>query len=82
MVPCPVDIVGDVDRICPHRGQSDGGDLVGDVSGVSEAGDQLQLQQPGDVDHEAEEERGQGVHQDPGEAGAGELQLAVGQRSS
>ena len=81
ILPCPVNIVGDVERICPHGSQSDGGDLVGDVPGVSEAGDQLELQEPGDVDHEAEEERGQGVHQHPGYAGARELQLAVGQGS-
>ena len=76
-----MNIVRDVERICPQGGEVDGGDLVCDVPGVSEAGDQLELQEPGDVDHEAEEERGQGVHQDPGHAGARELQLAVGQGS-
>ena len=80
-VPCPVNIVGDVEGICPHGSQGDGGDLVGDVPGVSEAGDQLELQEPGDVDQEAEEERGHGVHQHPGHAGARELQLAVDQGS-
>ena len=56
VVPRPVQIIGDVNRICPHGGQSDGGDLVGDIPGVSEARDKLELQEPGDVDREAEEE--------------------------
>ena len=77
-----MNIVGDVERICPHGSQGDGGDLVGDVPGVSEAGDQLELQEPGDVDHEAEEERGQGVHQHPGHAGGREFQLAISQVTS
>ena len=76
-----MEIVGDVEGVCPHGCRDDSSDLMGDVPGVSEAGDELQFQEPGDVDTEAEQQRGQGVHQRPGHPGGGQLQLAVGQGS-
>ena len=76
-----MEIVGDVEGVSPHGCRDDSSDLMGDVPGVSEAGDELQLQEPGDVDAEAEQQRGQGVHQRPGHPGGRQLQLAVGQGS-
>ena len=51
-----MEIVGDVEGVCPHGCRDDSSDLMGDVPGVSEACDQLELQEPGDVNGEAEEE--------------------------